>query len=113
VQALLHRGRRLRYRLASPRRQEAVWGGSIDPPDPLQIHSSKEDFMSKLLTALVVALGLVGAPAFAASHAAPAPAKKEEPKKEEAKKDAAKPAAAAASAAPAKKEEAKKEEKKK
>jgi hypothetical protein len=67
--------------------------------------------MSKLLTAIVMALGLVAAPAFAASHAAPAPAKKEEMKK-----DAAKPAAKAASAAasaPAKKEEMKKEEKKK
>ena len=42
--------------------------------------------MNKLLTALVVALGLVGAPAFAASHAAAAPAKKEEMKKEEKKK---------------------------
>jgi hypothetical protein len=113
VQALLHRGRRLRYRLASPRRQEAVWGGSVDPLTPSNFIQARKIFMSKLLTALVVALGLVGAPAFAASHAAPAPAKKEEPKKEEAKKDAAKPAAAAASAAPAKKEEAKKEEKKK
>jgi hypothetical protein len=44
------------------------------------------NLMSKLLTALVVALGLVGGSAFAASHAAAAPAKKEEMKKEEKKK---------------------------
>ena len=56
--------------------------------------------MTKLLSALAIAIGLIAAPTIASAQA----------KKEEAKKDA-KPAAAAASAAPAKKEEAKKDAK--
>jgi hypothetical protein len=67
--------------------------------------STRKMSMSKLLTALVVALGVMATPAFAASHAAAAPAKKEEMKKD------AKPAAAAASAAAS--AAAKKDEKKK